>query len=208
MDAVRWFPVCFQNMYGAQLKCLEIGEYGKFRYLLSVHSNSPPGFLFAHLLGTGFSVQEERRGRKTAQEIRAVSVLYDVTSQFCQHSFAFHRVRVLQGRLPIRVQLKGLTEADLYRILTEPKNNLIRQQVELMKTEGVSCDFFFDIVKHLSRFKKTTIGIICETCRMIVRFVCLLAIDKARHAFLYSRVCLWLARLFACEKRFIPPQKA
>ncbi|CAN0518250.1 unnamed protein product, partial [Scytosiphon promiscuus] len=43
----------------------------------------------------------------------------------------------LQGRLPIRVQLKGLTEGDLYKILTEPKNNLIRQQVELMKTEGV-----------------------------------------------------------------------
>ena len=43
----------------------------------------------------------------------------------------------LQGRLPIRVQLKGLSEADLYKILTEPKNNLIRQQVELMKTEGV-----------------------------------------------------------------------
>lgn len=42
-----------------------------------------------------------------------------------------------QGRLPIRVQLKGLSEDDLYKILTEPKNNLIRQQVEIMKTEGV-----------------------------------------------------------------------
>lgn len=42
-----------------------------------------------------------------------------------------------QGRLPIRVQLKGLTEEDMYRILTEPVNNLIRQQVELMKTEQV-----------------------------------------------------------------------
>ena len=35
----------------------------------------------------------------------------------------------LQGRLPIRVTLKGLTEQDLYRILTEPVNNLIMQQV-------------------------------------------------------------------------------
>lgn len=42
-----------------------------------------------------------------------------------------------KGRLPIRVQLKGLSEEDLYKILTEPKNNLIRQQVEIMKTEGV-----------------------------------------------------------------------
>lgn len=45
---------------------------------------------------------------------------------------------VSQGRLPIRVQLKGLSEEDMYRILTEPVNNLIRQQVELMKTEKVS----------------------------------------------------------------------
>jgi hypothetical protein len=35
----------------------------------------------------------------------------------------------LQGRLPIRVTLKGLTEEDMYRILTEPVSNLIRQQV-------------------------------------------------------------------------------
>ena len=35
----------------------------------------------------------------------------------------------LQGRLPIRVELKGLTEDDMYRILTEPVTNLIEQQV-------------------------------------------------------------------------------
>jgi hypothetical protein len=35
----------------------------------------------------------------------------------------------LQGRLPIRVELKGLTEDDMYRILTEPATNLIAQQV-------------------------------------------------------------------------------
>jgi ATP-dependent protease HslVU (ClpYQ) ATPase subunit len=40
----------------------------------------------------------------------------------------------LQGRLPIRVTLKGLTEGDLYRILTEPVNNLIRQQVQFIIT--------------------------------------------------------------------------
>lgn len=49
----------------------------------------------------------------------------------------------LQGRLPIRVQLKGLSEGDLYKILTEPKNNLIRQQVEIMKTEGVRVSNLF-----------------------------------------------------------------
>mmetsp|Transcript_31673 Transcript_31673/g.63207 ORF Transcript_31673/g.63207 Transcript_31673/m.63207 type:complete len:488 (+) Transcript_31673:51-1514(+) len=43
----------------------------------------------------------------------------------------------LQGRLPIAVTLDGLSEDDMYRILTEPATNLIAQQVELMATEGV-----------------------------------------------------------------------
>ncbi|CAM9463696.1 unnamed protein product [Scytosiphon promiscuus] len=57
----------------------------------------------------------------------------------------------LQGRLPIRVQLKGLTEGDLYKILTEPKNNLIRQQVELMKTEGIDLQFTEEAVREIAR---------------------------------------------------------
>jgi ATP-dependent HslUV protease ATP-binding subunit HslU len=62
-------------------------------------------------------------------------------------SGAFHSVKPadmlaeLQGRLPIRVELKALTEADLYRILTEPENNLLRQNIELMKTEKVTLQF-------------------------------------------------------------------
>jgi len=47
----------------------------------------------------------------------------------------------LQGRLPIRVELKGLTEDDMHRILTEPVANLVRQQVELLATEGVALSF-------------------------------------------------------------------
>lgn len=47
----------------------------------------------------------------------------------------------LQGRLPIRVELKGLTREDLYRILTEPTNNIIRQQQALMETEGLNLHF-------------------------------------------------------------------
>lgn len=47
----------------------------------------------------------------------------------------------LVGRLPIRVQLSPLSEADLRRILTEPENSLIRQQVELLATEGVQLVF-------------------------------------------------------------------
>jgi len=43
----------------------------------------------------------------------------------------------LQGRLPVRVALKGLTEADLLQILTDPATSLTNQYVALMKTEQV-----------------------------------------------------------------------
>lgn len=50
----------------------------------------------------------------------------------------------LQGRLPIRVELKALTRDDFQRILTEPEASLIKQYVALMQTEGVALDFTED----------------------------------------------------------------
>ncbi len=50
----------------------------------------------------------------------------------------------LQGRLPIRVELKSLDRDDLKRILVEPENSLIRQYKELLATEGVTLDFTED----------------------------------------------------------------
>lgn len=47
----------------------------------------------------------------------------------------------LQGRLPIRVELKPLSRDDLRRILTEPEASLIKQYKALMATEGVTLDF-------------------------------------------------------------------
>jgi ATP-dependent HslUV protease ATP-binding subunit HslU len=47
----------------------------------------------------------------------------------------------LQGRFPIRVELKDLTRDDFVRILHEPQNSLIKQQVALMRTEGVEVTF-------------------------------------------------------------------
>ncbi|PHR63140.1 MAG: HslU--HslV peptidase ATPase subunit [Robiginitomaculum sp.] len=47
----------------------------------------------------------------------------------------------LQGRLPIRVELRALTREDFLRILTEPENSLIRQYTALMQTEGVTLEF-------------------------------------------------------------------
>jgi ATP-dependent HslUV protease ATP-binding subunit HslU len=56
----------------------------------------------------------------------------------------------LQGRLPIRVELKPLTTEDLRRILTEPEASLIKQYVALMQTEGVSLRFTDDAVNALA----------------------------------------------------------
>ncbi len=58
----------------------------------------------------------------------------------------------LQGRLPIRVELENLTQADLRRILTEPKNALVKQYQGLLATEGVTVNFTDDAVDELARF--------------------------------------------------------
>src|SRR3981189_2722674 len=56
----------------------------------------------------------------------------------------------LQGRLPIRVELKALTRADLRRILTEPEASLITQYVALMETEGVTLAFSEDAIDAIA----------------------------------------------------------
>jgi ATP-dependent HslUV protease ATP-binding subunit HslU len=56
----------------------------------------------------------------------------------------------LQGRLPIRVELKPLSRDDFRRILTEPEANLITQYTALMKTEGVELSFDPDAVEAIA----------------------------------------------------------
>jgi ATP-dependent HslUV protease ATP-binding subunit HslU len=56
----------------------------------------------------------------------------------------------LQGRFPIRVELAPLREEDLVRILTEPRNSLVRQYRALLATEGVDLDFRPDGVRALA----------------------------------------------------------
>ena len=58
----------------------------------------------------------------------------------------------LQGRLPIRVELSALTEGDFVRILTEPKNALIKQYTALLETEGVKLTFSEDAIASLARY--------------------------------------------------------
>jgi ATP-dependent HslUV protease ATP-binding subunit HslU len=57
----------------------------------------------------------------------------------------------LQGRLPIRVELRDLTEADFVRILTETDNALTRQYTALLATEGLTVDFSQDGIEALAR---------------------------------------------------------
>ena len=57
----------------------------------------------------------------------------------------------LQGRLPIRVELESLNENDFVRILTEPKNALVKQYTALMATEGVEVEFTEDGICEIAR---------------------------------------------------------
>jgi ATP-dependent HslUV protease ATP-binding subunit HslU len=71
---------------------------------------------------------------------------------------AFHKAKPsdlmpeLQGRFPIRVELKDLTKDDFVRILKEPKNSLTRQYAALLDTEGVRLDFTDDAIDALASF--------------------------------------------------------
>ena len=72
-------------------------------------------------------------------------------------SGAFHMAKPsdllpeLQGRLPIRVELKALTEDDFRRILTEPEASLIKQYVALLATENVTLIFTDDAIAEIAR---------------------------------------------------------
>jgi ATP-dependent HslUV protease ATP-binding subunit HslU len=72
-------------------------------------------------------------------------------------SGAFHNCKPsdllpeLQGRLPIRVELQGLKEPELYKILTEPEVNLIKQQQMLIGTEGVDLEFDDDAIREIAK---------------------------------------------------------
>jgi ATP-dependent HslUV protease ATP-binding subunit HslU len=57
----------------------------------------------------------------------------------------------LQGRFPIRVELQSLSEDDFVKILTLPKNALLKQYAALLQTEGIALDFEEEAVKEIAR---------------------------------------------------------
>ncbi len=71
-------------------------------------------------------------------------------------SGAFHAAKPsdlipeLQGRFPIRVELDSLTTEDFVRILQEPENALIKQYVELLKTDGVQLQYTDDAIREIA----------------------------------------------------------
>lgn len=58
----------------------------------------------------------------------------------------------LQGRLPIRVELKPLNKSDLTKILTEPESSLIKQYTALMATEGIELEFTDEAIVKLADY--------------------------------------------------------
>ncbi|MCY4534259.1 MAG: ATP-dependent protease ATPase subunit HslU [Bryobacterales bacterium] len=61
----------------------------------------------------------------------------------------------MQGRFPIRVELKPLTKDDFIRILTEPKNALTKQYTALLETEGMRLEFTEDAIENIARTAMT-----------------------------------------------------
>jgi len=58
----------------------------------------------------------------------------------------------LQGRFPIRVELKSLTVGDFIKILTEPKSSLVKQYTALLETEGIKLEFTTDSLEAIATF--------------------------------------------------------
>ena len=61
----------------------------------------------------------------------------------------------LQGRFPIRVELEALGKDEFVRILTEPRNALIKQYIALMDTEGITLAFTDDAIRKIADFAQT-----------------------------------------------------
>ncbi len=58
----------------------------------------------------------------------------------------------LQGRFPIRVELKSLNVEDFIKILTEPKSSLVKQYTALLETEGIKLEFTRDALEQVANF--------------------------------------------------------
>jgi ATP-dependent HslUV protease ATP-binding subunit HslU len=83
--------------------------------------------------------------------IRTDHILFIATGAF-HVSKPSDLIPELQGRFPIRVELSSLGQDEFVRILTEPKNALIKQYQALLETEGLKLQFTDDAIQTLARF--------------------------------------------------------
>ncbi|MCK4341477.1 MAG: ATP-dependent protease ATPase subunit HslU [Phycisphaerae bacterium] len=81
--------------------------------------------------------------------VRTDHILFVAAGAFTQ-SRPSELMPELQGRFPLRVELSDLSAEDYYRILTEPENALLKQQVALMRTEGVTLTFAPDAIVEMA----------------------------------------------------------
>jgi ATP-dependent HslUV protease ATP-binding subunit HslU len=82
--------------------------------------------------------------------IKTDHVLFVAAGSF-YHNKPSDLIPELQGRFPLRVELKSLTEEDFRRILTEPENALTKQYIALLGTEGVTITFGDDAIAEIAR---------------------------------------------------------
>ncbi len=111
--------------------------------------------------GSGTDVSREGVQRDLLPVIEGTNVITKYGMVRSDHvlfiaSGAFHvskpsdLIPELQGRFPIRVELHALTAADFERILTEPKNALIRQYIAILASEGVKLHFSSTAIKEIA----------------------------------------------------------
>jgi ATP-dependent HslUV protease ATP-binding subunit HslU len=137
--------------------------------LEAIHTAENNGIVFLDEIDK-ITAREGRQGADVSREgvQRDLLPLIEGTSVSTKHgtvktdhilfiaSGAFHLAKPsdllpeLQGRLPIRVELKALTREDMRRILTEPEGSLIKQYVALMATEGVTLAFTEDAIDAIA----------------------------------------------------------
>ncbi|WP_314627805.1 ATP-dependent protease ATPase subunit HslU [uncultured Selenomonas sp.] len=120
------------------------------------------GIVFLDEIGPGPDVSREGVQRDILPIVEGSTVMTKYGPVRTDHVLfiaagAFHTAKPsdlipeLQGRFPIRVELKSLQKEDFQRILTEPKNALLKQYKALLATEGVSLEFADDAIDRLAQ---------------------------------------------------------
>src|SRR5258708_3408920 len=133
----------FSGMFGQQKKKRKMSVADAFEYLIQEEENK--------LLDMD---QVTRVAVERAEQMGIIFIdeIDKVAGRESGHGPDVSREGVQRDILPIRVELQSLKEEDFIRILTEPKNALIKQYVALLETEGVKLNITEDAVAAVARF--------------------------------------------------------